>query len=184
MLSTREPPVRPATLAEEFALEMKYRPTHVITESGIEPVTAVPVAPDPVQIALMEEPEVLVTGAMWSAAGMAGQIDILAAVGLPADLVGAGDVLDVFTEQTRLWLRGWQMQVNTGSCWGTSGSIGRQANDMIQAGYLLWSNDPVKDWVGYDLPTRTSVMSGTPGSAAYVNLLNGPRYLTWISVIR
>ena len=183
MLSTREAPVRPATLAEQLAHEMKFRPTHAVTEAGIEPITTKPAPPNPVLIALMEEPDVLVTGVMWSAAGMAGQIDILAAVGLSADLVGAGDVLDVLTEQTRLWLHGWQMQVNTGACWGTAGSVGRQAHGLIQDGYLLWSKDPVKNWIGHDMPTRASVTSGTPGSPAFVNLMMGPRYLEWISAI-
>ena len=183
MLSTREPPVRPATLAEELALEMKSRPTHVVTETGIEPITAVPDAPNPKLIALMEEPDMLFTGLMWAAAGMAGQIDILADLGQGADLVGASDVLDLLPEQTKLWLQGWQMQVNTGSCWRSAGSIGRQAHSLIQEGYLLWSDDPVTDWIGHDMPTRTTVTSGTPGSPAFVNLMMGPRYLTWISEI-
>jgi hypothetical protein len=59
-------------------------------------------------------------------------------------------------------------QVNTGSCWRTAGSIGRQAHGLIEAGYLLAAKEPTKDWIGHAVATRDQVQAGMPGSPGFV----------------
>lgn len=183
MQSTQDPPVRPATLEEELRRELQFAPTHVLTEAGVAEIETRPVQATPIQVALMEEPVLLLTGIEWSGMAMAAQLDCLMAIDLPTDLIGTSDVLAVLPEQTKSYLTGWQQQVNDGSCWHTSGSIGREASELIHAGYILMSKEGVEDWIGNPMPTRDQVRAGAPGGPLYVKTMMGQAYLDWISAI-
>ena len=175
--------VRPATMEEILALELKHAPTHMITEAGITPVTEKPVAPSPIMIALMEEPGMLITGIAWAEMALAARIDIVIDVGSPIEAVEAGDMMAVLSEQTLTWLAGWQMQINSGDCWNTSGSIGRTAHEMIREGFLLLGKERRSGAYGQSIPGRGDIAAGSSGSAAYVRTMMGETYLAWVTAL-
>ena len=174
------------SMAEHLAEELKHAPTHIFNENdgSMRRIKTKPVPPEPMQVALMEDPQFLLTGLAWAAADMAFKVDIAVVIGAPTDAALHPDIFNVLPEQSKLWLQGWQMQVNTGSCWRTAGSIGRQAHGLIEAGYLLAAKEPTKDWIGHAVATRDQVQAGMPGSAGFVEAVMGRPYLDWISSIR
>ena len=163
--------------------EAAYAPTHIMDETGIRPLETRPEMPSALQVSLFEEPEVLITGLEWAGLALAMRIDIMIAVGLDIGQAQDLDVLEVLPEQSKLWLTGWQQQVNSGHCWCTSGSIGRVANDLLEAGFLLLAPDRTRDWMGQELPAREEVRPGSKGSPLFVQTIMGERYLRWIEAI-
>jgi len=151
------------TMAEHLAAEMKHTPTHIFENGNIRRIKTKPVPPEPMQVALMEDPQFLLTGLAWAAADIAFKISIAVEIGAPTDVALHPDIFDALPEQSKLWLQGWQMQINTGSCWRTAGSIGRQAHGLIEAGYLLGAKEPTKDWICNAVATRDQVQPGMPG---------------------
>ena len=150
------------TMAQHLADELKHAPTHIFEDGAIRRIKTKPAPPEPTQVALMEDPQFLLTGLAWAAADIAFKISFAVEVGYPTDIAIHSDIFDALPEQSKLWLQGWQMQVNTGSCWRTAGSIGRQAHGLIEAGYLLAAKEPTKDWIGIAVATRDQVQPGMP----------------------
>lgn len=170
----------PGTAAAALEQEMRHQPTDILTDQGLEPITEKPSAPSPIMIALLEEPVMLFTGLEWMELNLAAKIDIMVSIGAPPD---PDDILSALPEQSLKWLAGWQMQVNSNNCWNTAGSIGRQAHELLQDGYILWGPAATKGFYGQTIPGRGDVRAGAPGSAAYVRTMMGERYLAWVSAI-
>jgi hypothetical protein len=176
--------VRPATTAEVLERELKYAPTMIFTaEGGLQRITEPPVKPSPIQVSLMDEPPILITGLEWLDMAIAVKVDLMIEIGSPVEAVQAPEVLAAMPEDTRIWLTGWQQQVNQGTCWNTAGSIGRQAQELISEGFILLGKTSTPSFFGGSVPGRDDVRSGSPGSARFVHTMMGDAYLAWISSI-
>jgi hypothetical protein len=57
-----------------------------------------------------------------------------------------------------------QTLLNTGDLWKFEGSVGRSANDMIEAGVLMLPETRRKDYYGNTIPARTDLKDGTKGT--------------------
>lgn len=160
------------------------KPILVLGEDGsLGEAPGRPQAPDAVQIALFDEPVFLMTGIEWSGLALSGRIEAMIAIDCVASLATEEEVLRVLPEHSLLWLSGWQRQVNDGSCWTSSGSIGRCASDLIDSGFLLLSPRSVRTWLGDELPSREQVRPGRPGSPRFVEHIMGRPYLDWVSAV-
>lgn len=132
---------------------------------------------------LWEGPDFLVTGEAWRAASVEAQVEVMAAYGAGDTILLYDDVLDVIPDQSKEWLAGWQHEINRGSCWNTSGSIGRQANALIKDGLCLLGHEPRADHYGSKVPSRSMAPDGTAGSPGLVRKRMSQRYLDWIAAI-
>jgi hypothetical protein len=61
-----------------------------------------------------------------------------------------------------------QEAIDNGSAWRLEGAIGREAMDLIEAGYCMLGPDSHHDYWGNRIPSRYEVQPGTKGSASYV----------------
>jgi hypothetical protein len=60
-----------------------------------------------------------------------------------------------------------QEGINSGQCWLMEGSVGRFANDMLEAGVCMLPEQRRKDYYGSIVPSRNDVKEGTKGSLTY-----------------
>jgi hypothetical protein len=60
-----------------------------------------------------------------------------------------------------------QETIDTGTAWRLEGAIGREAMDLIEAGYCMLGPEGHSDFYGGYVPSRYEVAPGTPGSASY-----------------
>jgi hypothetical protein len=93
------------------------------------------------------------------------------------------DMLD-WLPGVKLWLAGWQRQVNSGQCWNLPGRFGMHADMLLDLGALLHSPARIEGWYGQMYPTREEVEAGKSGSAYFVIEKMGRRYYDWIEDIR
>ncbi|MGD0109557.1 MAG: hypothetical protein ABSC06_36850 [Rhodopila sp.] len=70
-------------------------------------------------MALMDATPVLITGAVWADMAIAAKVEIAIEFGTAVE--ADPDVFTAMPEHSKVWLAGWQMQVNSGSCWNTAG---------------------------------------------------------------
>lgn len=176
--------VRLATTAEVLERELKFAPTMIFTaDGGLQPITETPAKPSPILVSLMQEPPILMTGLEWADMAIAVKVDIMIEVGSPVEAVQDPEILGAMPEETRIWLTGWQQQVNQGTCWNTAGSIGRQADELISDGFILLGKEATKGFYGSAVPGRDDVRSGSPGSPRFVQAMMGDAYLAWILAI-
>jgi hypothetical protein len=177
-----QPDVRAVEMTEKLTEELRYAPTHIFTEDGIEPITERPEKPSPTMVALMLDSPTLFTGAEWAAMAMSVRVDIAIDVGAPVEAAQDADVLAALPEESLTWLTGWQMMVNSGSCWNTSGSIGRTASALIDEGFLLLAKTATVGSYN-SAPGRGDVRPGSKGTPEFVRLVMGEAYLVFISAI-
>jgi len=57
--------------------------------------------------------------------------------------------------------------INSGDIWMWEGSVGRFANDMLEAGICMLPTERTRDYYGGTFPSRYDVKPGTKGSFAY-----------------
>lgn len=171
-----------AITPEERENLLSFQPTHVMTADGLVKVDKPPDPSEETWKFFDESPE-LVTGIQWTGMQMAGRIAIMAAWGSPAQNAISQDVMDIFPAETREYIAFWQRQINNGSCWNTSGFIGRQANELIHQGFCLLGPEPTKNFYGSLEPSRHQVDPGTPGSPLYVKTMMSQAYLDWLETI-
>ena len=62
-----------------------------------------------------------------------------------------------------------QELVNTGDAWRLEGSVGREAMELIEAGWITLGEVGHRDYWGNYVPSRTEVEPGTKGSPEYVD---------------
>ena len=67
---------------EQRAQLTAHEPTHILTETGLQPIPRPPLPSDELWRWFEEEPE-LITGIEWSGMMLAGRIDIMIAWGQP-----------------------------------------------------------------------------------------------------
>ena len=149
-----------------------------------KPLVEAHVDPNPVEIALVEQPEFLITGNDWATQSIAGQIEIMAAFGAGDGIVIYEDMFDIIPVQSKNWIAGFQMMINDGSCWNTSGSVGRQAMKLIELGICLFGHQAHNDYYGNRVPARSEITDNSIGSCELVRKTMSQRYLDWIRNIR
>ena len=140
--------------------------------------------PTPSQASSYEREPWLCTGLVWNNLPIAERMELTRELGLPAASAIANDIASALPKESQDHLAYWQQQINDGLCWHTSGSIGAYADSLMRAGFLLMSHQPIVDYWGKQVPERTEVQPGMPGSAVYVRALMSEAYLQWIDQVR
>lgn len=132
---------------------------------------------------LMQVPPFVGTGGLlWAASDLSRRIEIVKGLGAGPHHALKEDICDVLVwwPGVKLWLTGWQRQVNSGQCWNLPGRFGEMADSLLDLGALLHAPDKVGGWWGQMYPTRDEVPSGEPGSVDCVRQAMGQRYCDWL----
>lgn len=69
----------------------------------------------------------------------------------------------------------YQALVDSGDAWRLEGSVGRQAMELIEGGYITLGEVGHRDFWGNYVPSRHEVEPGTKGSQEYVDRLTKER---------
>lgn len=73
--------------------------------------------------------------------------------------------LDQITEmQKQYGVDRAQELMNSGEIWNFEGSVGRAADDMIEAGILMLPEEETRDYYGTRIPPRNILKDGTKGT--------------------
>lgn len=135
-------------------------------------------------IPIWDVPDFAPTAETWGALSIQAKVSAMISIGGGDTITVYEDMLDVMPAETKEWLAAWQAMINRGSVWGaTSGSIGRQADQLIQEGYCLLGHEPTIDWLKQRIPSRHEVKDGTEGSPGHVIKTMSKRYLDWIAAV-
>ena len=135
------------------------------------------------QVVLFEPPDFLLVALEWGCLEMAGKVEIMISMCLDAGAAAPPEILDGLTDQTRAWIAGWQVQVDSGACWCTAATIGRKADGLITSDLLLHSAEPTKSWLGQPMPTRSQNV-GPPVTILFARAIMGHRYAEWVDTLR
>jgi hypothetical protein len=76
-----------------------------------------------------------------------------------------------FYEEDAPWdehVKAVQRRINDGSIWHFEGRAGREAMDLIEAGYCMLPKTAYKDYWGNTVPSRAWLEPGTKGTWGYV----------------
>jgi hypothetical protein len=178
----------PANLERKILEEdLMNQPTHIQRQAGLLEVPWPGTEPPTEkQLGLMHMPLFLqcVAGS-WSGVEMAGKVAIMKHCDYPLRYALREDLLDIidWLPQVKGWLKGWQLEVNSGRCWHVSGRIGAMAAALEHVGFLLAAPGSVSDYYGNVLCPRAEIAADKPGSPGFVATAMGPRYRDWISAV-
>lgn len=73
-------------------------------------------------------------------------------------------------DQPEEFVANYQALIDNGSAWRLEGSVGRTAMDLIESGQCMLGERGFHDYWGNYVPSRYEVVSGTKGSAAFVEM--------------
>jgi hypothetical protein len=95
------------------------------------------------------------------------------------------DPFDLLPPASKDWILGWQREINSGSAYTVSETIGQSADRLIEHGYAMAAVNTVvhapTEYVGeFEQPGRDDLMPGAPGTPAFVRAMMGERYLEWL----
>jgi hypothetical protein len=121
----------------------------------------------------------------WTGHPMAERLSFMKQCSYPLRYALREDLLDIidWMPAVKMFLKGWQQEVNAATPWFLPGRFGALAALLIETGYLLDAPEAVTNYYGRRFLSRSELSPDHCGSPAFVAKAMGPLYLDWIAAV-
>jgi hypothetical protein len=172
---------------EVFEQKLFNQPRHIQAQKGqVEIEWPGAKLPTEQQLGRMQIPVFLQHSlGAWTGHPMAERLSFMKQCSYPLRYALREDLLDIidWMPAVKMFLKGWQQEVNAATPWFLPGRFGALAALLRDAGYLLHAIEPHTDYYGNVMESRAAVPADEPGSPAFVAKAMGPLYLDWIAQV-